>query len=77
MVLSCNNKTISINNKYNIITSNGDFHCLNYLHFLRTRSKLESHKKVFGNKDFCDVIMPSKNTKILEYSFPPYCLCRS
>ena len=27
----------------------GYFHCLNYLHSSRAKSKLESHKKVFGN----------------------------
>ena len=28
--------------------------------------KLESHRKVCENKDFCNVIMPSEDTKILE-----------
>ena len=26
------------------------------------------HRKVWENKDFCDVIMPSENTKILEFN---------
>ena len=30
------------------------------------RKKLESHKKVCGNKDFCNAIMLSEDTKILE-----------
>ena len=42
---------------------NADFYCLNLLH-----SKLESHKKVCENKAFCNVIMPSEGTKILEYN---------
>ena len=32
--------------------NNGDFCCLNWIHFLRTKNKLESHKKVCRNKDF-------------------------
>ena len=48
--------------------NNGDFYCLNYLHSFRTKSKLESHKNVCKNKDFCNVIIPSENTKILEYN---------
>ena len=43
----------------------GDFYCLNYLYFLATK-KLESHKKVCENKDFCIFIMSSEDTKILE-----------
>ena len=42
----------------------GDFYCLNCLHFFSIRNKLESHK----NKDFCKVIMPSEDTKILEFN---------
>ena len=32
----------------------------------RTKNKLKSHKKVCENEDFCNVIMPSEDTKILE-----------
>ena len=46
----------------------GDFYCLNCLHSFRIKSKLESHKKVCKNKDFCNVIMPSEDTKILEFN---------
>ena len=41
-----------------------DFYCLNYLHSLATKSKRESYEKVCENKDFCNVAMPSKDTKI-------------
>ena len=34
--------------------------------FFRTRNKLESCKKVCENKDFCNVVMPSEDTKIVE-----------
>ena len=43
----------------------GDFYCLNCLHSFRTKNILESHKKVCDNKDFCNVIMASEDTKIL------------
>ena len=47
------------------ITSNnhGHFYCLNCLHSFVTEKKLESHKKVCENKDFCNVIMPSEDLK--------------
>ena len=48
------------------ITKNyGDFYCFNCLHSLRTNNKLESYKRVYENKDFCSIIMPSEDTKIL------------
>ena len=42
----------------------GDFYCLNCLHSFRTKSKLESHKKLCENKDFCSILMPSEDSKI-------------
>ena len=35
--------------------------------FFDNRKKLESHKKVCKNKDFCNVIMAFKDSKILEF----------
>ena len=43
--------------------NNGDFYYLNCLYSFRTKNKLESHKKVCENKDFCNVIMPSENIR--------------
>ena len=43
-----------------------DFYCLNHLHSFRAKSKLEFHKRVCENKDFCNTIMPSEDTKTLE-----------
>ena len=48
--------------------NNGDFNCLNCFHSFRTKNKLESHKKVCENKDFCNIIMSSEDTKILEFN---------
>ena len=44
----------------------GHFYCLNCFHPFRTNNKLESHKRVCENKDFCNITMPSDSTKILE-----------
>ena len=46
----------------------GHFYCLNCLHSFATESKCESHKNVCENKDFCNVVLPSKDTKILEFN---------
>ena len=45
---------------------NGGFYCLNWLHLFRTKNKLESHKKVCESNDFCNIMMPSHDTKIVE-----------
>ena len=47
---------------------NGDIYCLKCLHFFRAKNKLESHKKLCENKNFCDVVMPSEDTKVLEFN---------
>ena len=60
-------KTVSII-KNGDIYNNGDFYCLNCLHSFRTKNKFESHKKVYENKDFCNDVMPSEDTKILKFS---------
>ena len=44
----------------------GDFCCLNCLHSFATEEKIESHKKCV--KIFCNVIMLSEDTKILEFN---------
>ena len=41
----------------------GDFYCLNCVHSFATENKRESHKKICQNKYFCNVIMPSEETK--------------
>ena len=42
-----------------------DFCCLNCLHSFATKNKLQLHKRVCENKDFCNIIMLSEDTKIL------------
>ena len=53
-----------------IITSKhcSDFYFENCLHSFRTKNKFESHKMLSENKDFCNVIMPSEDTKLIEFN---------
>ena len=44
------------------------FYCLNCLHSFATEKKRESHKKVYENEEQCQVVMPSEDTKILEFN---------
>ena len=46
----------------------GGFYWLNCLHSFAAETKLESHKKICENKDFCNVIMLSEDTKILGFN---------
>ena len=48
------------------VTSNHHGYCYrsNYFHSVATLNKLESHKKECENKDSCNVVMPSEDTKI-------------
>ena len=43
-----------------------DFYCLNCLLSFATEKKDESHKNICQNKGFCNVLMPSEDTKILK-----------
>ena len=37
-----------------------DIYCLNCHRSFATKNKLESHRRIRENKDFCDVVMPSE-----------------
>ena len=52
------------------ITDNnhGDFYCLNCFRAYTTENKLESHKKVCENHDYCCIEMPNEGNKILKYN---------
>ena len=67
MALSCRKKLSAL---LRGITSknNGDFYYLNCLHSFRTKKKFEFNKKACENKSFCNVIMPSEHTKILQFN---------
>ena len=52
------------------ITSNHDedFYCLNCFHSYRTKNKLEAHKKICENRDYCHVEMPTKDNNTIKYN---------
>ena len=52
------------------ITSNHkeDFYCLNCFHSYRTKNKLEAHKKICENCDYCRVEMPTKDNNTIKYN---------
>ena len=52
------------------ITSNHkeDFYCLNCFHSYRTKNKLEEHKKICENHDYCNVEMPNEDNKRIKYN---------
>ena len=52
------------------ITSNhdGDYYCLNCFHSYRTINKLNAHKKVCENHDYCNIEMPSSNINLIKYN---------
>ena len=49
-------------------THKEDFYCLNCFHSYRTKSKLEAHKKICENHDYCHVEMPTKNNNTIKYN---------
>ena len=53
------------------ITSNHkeDFCCLNCFHSYRTKNKLEAHKKICENRDYCRVEMPTKDNNTIKYNY--------
>ena len=48
--------------------NNGDFYCLNCFHAYRTENKLETHKRIRENRDYCHVEMPNEDNKIIKYT---------
>ena len=52
------------------ITSNhdGDFYYLNCFHSYRTKNKLDAHKKICENHEYCHIEMPTKDNNIIKYN---------
>ena len=52
------------------ITSNhmGDLDCLNCFYSYRTKNKLEAHKKICENCDYCHIEMPTKDNNTIKYN---------
>ena len=49
-------------------THEKDIYCLNCFHSCRTKSKLESHKKICENRDYCHVEVLTKDNNIIKYN---------
>ena len=52
------------------ITSNHkeEFYCLNCFHSYRTKNKLEEHKKIRENYEYCHVEMPNEENELIKYN---------
>ena len=52
------------------ITSNhdGDYYCLNCFHSYRTENKLNAHKKICENNEYCNIEMRSSNNNLIKYN---------
>ena len=44
-----------------------DFYCLNCFCAYSTKNKLEAHKKIYENHDYCHVEMPTKDNNTIKY----------
>ena len=51
-----------------ISNHNTDFYCLNCFCAYSTKNKLEKHKKICENHDYCHVEMPTKDYDIIKYN---------
>ena len=49
-------------------THKEDFYCLNCFYSYRTKNKLEAHKKICENHNYCNVEMPTKHNNIIKYN---------
>ena len=60
----------SLSGLFTGITSNHkeDFYCLNCFHSYRTKYKLDAHKKVWENHEYCHIEMPNKNNNVIKYN---------
>ena len=65
MALFFNNKIINITKREKI--NSVMIFCLNFFHSFKTKSKLESHKKVHEDEKFCKNGILSKDTKIINF----------
>ena len=61
-------KSLSALSKGITLKHEGDFYCLNCFHPYTTRNKLERHKNVCDNHDYCCVEMPNEDNRILKYN---------
>ena len=52
------------------ITNNydGDYYCLNCFHSYRTENKLNAHKKICENNEYCNIEVPNPNNSLIKYN---------
>ena len=67
MAISCSKKLSALLREI-MSKHHGDFCCSNCLHYFAIENKRESHKKVCENEDFCNIILPYEDTKLLEFN---------
>ena len=46
----------------------GDYYCLNCFHSYRTENKLNAHKKICKNNEYCNIEMPSPDNNLIKYN---------
>ena len=68
MALHCRKKKLSALSRGISSKNNGDVYCLNCFHWFRAKNKLESHKKLCKNIDFCNAVIPSGDNKKLVFN---------
>ena len=56
------------------MSHNKDFCCLNCFRLYRTKNKLEEHKKICENHDYCHAEMPNEDNKIIKYNQGEKCI---
>lgn len=61
-------KTLSALLRGTTLKHDGDFYCLSCFYLFRTKNKLEHNKNVCKNKYFCGFLIPSEDSKILEFN---------
>ena len=49
-------------------TNMKDFYCLNCFHSYGTKNKVEAHKKICENHDYCHAEMPTKDNNTIKYN---------
>ena len=47
---------------------NSDYYCLNCFQSYRTENKLNAHKKICENHDYCNIEMPSPSNNVIKYN---------
>ena len=60
----------SLSGLFTGVTSNHkeDFYCLNCFHSYRTKNKLDGHKNVCENHEYCHIEMPNKDNNKIKYN---------